>query len=679
MSNIYGGIEGDAEAEGVSNQNPSSIQSSSSSGGVNIRTVVGGVEMAPSLLVASSIATMPPMEEEGRVATEQQFIDSAEEIQEHFQSMHLNQVQPYSYPQFPHYAHIPHHIHTGHVQLTSDRVETGEQLPQHLEAYGPLSLAHGPIIGGEETSEEFLIHERMGGDLNRRVGHDDVDEQDECDDVGPIKLFVGQIPKNLSEEDIFPTFVEYGPIKDLMIIRDKLTSQHRGCAFVTFWSSISATKAQEELHDKYHFPGARKAVQIKPASSSTEQTLAEQENKLFIGMTSRNAEEDHLRELFTPFGEIREIYIIRNADGTNKGCAFLKFTQREFALAAIEALHEKYQMEGATRPLIVKFADSRGPRRHTQKVHVGGQQRRHSNPFYMPSAPPVPVYPSFQNPQVPPNMGIQQQAAQYPQSHFSQPPPHPGYMYQPPSYGHAPYSYHHPAGPFASVQTSASTSASAPSDIYELSRPGQQQRKNHPARQPRSSRSPKPTGFRQRQDISTNVNPRPREGPPGANLFIYHLPHDLTDADLATAFNPFGNVISAKVYVDKFTGESKGFGFVSYDAVLSAEQAIEQMNGFQIGSKRLKVQHKRINKPLGQQATSSGDDNRPSSASGQIYDLPTPPDQMHSVMRGIPQSGPPQQFHPSMASSHLDVELAATGPNLEGLEVGYKGDDAEEE
>jgi CUG-BP- and ETR3-like factor len=63
---------------------------------------------------------------------------------------------------------------------------------------------------------------------------------------------------------------------------------------------------------------------------------------------------------------------------------------------------------------------------------------------------------------------------------------------------------------------------------------------------------------------------------------------------LATAFNPFGNVISAKVYVDRYTGESKGFGFVSYDSVIAAESAIEQMNGFQIGSKRLKVQHKRV-------------------------------------------------------------------------------------
>ena len=68
-----------------------------------------------------------------------------------------------------------------------------------------------------------------------------------------------------------------------------------------------------------------------------------------------------------------------------------------------------------------------------------------------------------------------------------------------------------------------------------------------------------PYAYQSRQEPRP-PNPRPREGPAGANLFVYHLPHDLTDADLATAFNPFGNVISAKVYVDKYTGESKGFG-----------------------------------------------------------------------------------------------------------------------
>lgn len=51
---------------------------------------------------------------------------------------------------------------------------------------------------------------------------------------------------------------------------------------------------------------------------------------------------------------------------------------------------------------------------------------------------------------------------------------------------------------------------------------------------------------------------KPIEGPPGANLFVYHIPRELNDADLMTLFNPFGKILSAKVYVDKKTEESKG-------------------------------------------------------------------------------------------------------------------------
>ena len=77
-------------------------------------------------------------------------------------------------------------------------------------------------------------------------------------------------------------------------------------------------------------------------------------------------------------------------------------------------------------------------------------------------------------------------------------------------------------------------------------------------------------------------------GPPGSNLFLFHLPNNMKDSELFNLFKQFGNILSTRVMTEK-NGKSKGIGFVSFENPRSAAEAIEEMNGFEVRGKRLKV------------------------------------------------------------------------------------------
>lgn len=71
------------------------------------------------------------------------------------------------------------------------------------------------------------------------------------------------------------------------------------------------------------------------------------------------------------------------------------------------------------------------------------------------------------------------------------------------------------------------------------------------------------------------------------NIFVKFLPSYIDDDNLYMLFSPFGSIVSAKVIVDPFSGESKGFGFVNFSRPLEAQQAIECMAGYRMGNKSL--------------------------------------------------------------------------------------------
>ena len=63
------------------------------------------------------------------------------------------------------------------------------------------------------------------------------------------------------------------------------------------------------------------------------------------------------------------------------------------------------------------------------------------------------------------------------------------------------------------------------------------------------------------------------------NIYAGNLPHETTEDELRQAFAEFGQVTEIRLIMDKFSGESKGFGFVEMPSKAEAEKAIEEMNG----------------------------------------------------------------------------------------------------
>ncbi|XP_020086848.1 RNA-binding protein BRN1-like [Ananas comosus] len=418
-----------------------------------------------------------------------------------------------------------------------------------------------------------------------------------------VKLFVGQVPKHVTEEELLAMFKEVALVDEVNIIRDKITKASRGCCFLICPSREEADKAINACHNKRTMPGASSPMQVKFADGELERL----EHKLFVGMLPKNVTDAEVSAIFSKYGNIKDLHILRGSQQTSKGCAFLKYETKEQAVAALDALNGIYKMEGSNVPLVVKWADTEKERqaRRAQKAKSQISNDPSTNPMQQPSlfgALPMGCIPQYSGYSYQPSgtYGLMQYplASMHNQAAFRN-------MLSPVNQGNTLSGITADLSPGTVPRTFSTMQAARYIGSPYPAVPGQ----HYPISYPSDITNTQPLGNSHDAANSVNINSNPDtststsmtsggqiEGPPGANLFIYHIPQEYADQDLSSAFQRFGRVLSAKVFVDKVTGVSKCFGFVSYDSPAAAQEAINVMNGFQLGTKKLKVQLKRENK-----------------------------------------------------------------------------------
>ncbi|XP_037616340.1 CUGBP Elav-like family member 2 isoform X22 [Sebastes umbrosus] len=515
-----------------------------------------------------------------------------------------------------HTVHTHTHTHTHTGQAGSNMTSS-----YNLDFLPDMMVESRLLVPGDRING-------TAGKMNGALEHSDQPDPD------AIKMFVGQIPRSWSEKELKELFEPYGAVYQINILRDRSQNppQSKGCCFVTFYTRKAALEAQNALHNIKTLTGMHHPIQMKPADS--EKSNAVEDRKLFIGMVSKKCNENDIRVMFSAFGQIEECRILRGPDGLSRGvcrsdslpstrCAFVTFSTRAMAQNAIKAMHQSQTMEGCSSPIVVKFADTQKDKEQRRLQQQLAQQMQQLNsattwgsltglggltPQYL-AVRRAAASPTITSSSVTPYYSPMANAAALLQQATSS----------------------SNLGAFSGIQQmAASSNASAMNSLTSLGTlqglagatvglnninalagmaalngglggagltngtagtmdaltqaySGIQQ----------YAAAALPTLYSQSLLQQQGAAGSQKEGPEGANLFIYHLPQEFGDQDILQMFMPFGNVVSAKVFIDKQTNLSKCFGFVSYDNPVSAQAAIQAMNGFQIGMKRLKVQLKR--------------------------------------------------------------------------------------
>eukprot|EP00933_Yihiella_yeosuensis_P063844 TRINITY_DN670_c3_g1_i1.p1 TRINITY_DN670_c3_g1~~TRINITY_DN670_c3_g1_i1.p1 ORF type:complete len:260 (-),score=49.82 TRINITY_DN670_c3_g1_i1:198-977(-) len=227
------------------------------------------------------------------------------------------------------------------------------------------------------------------------------------------KVFVGLLPYSTSQEDLHSLFSAVGPVTEVRVLTDA-SGKSRGAAFVKYIVPQHALEAINYF-DGFTFNNSPRSIIVRLADGEADAMAAEkretnrqvaqavaffgtskmpipdwdvtppnppsqsfsqdqnfqdldqqtEEPKLFIGMLPYDRTQDDLVQLFSPFGQLAEVHILKDpATGASKGAGFVKFVEFASARSAVGALDGyRFPDSSLARPITVSFAHQRKRRK----------------------------------------------------------------------------------------------------------------------------------------------------------------------------------------------------------------------------------------------------------------------------------------------------------------------------
>ncbi|EZG79290.1 putative RNA-binding protein [Gregarina niphandrodes] len=372
--------------------------------------------------------------------------------------------------------------------------------------------------------------------------------------VNAAKLFVGSLPRTATEEEVRLLFKPYGAVDEVFIMKDPMTNQSRGCAFVKLAYKEQAHYAIKKLNGTQPLPNAPRALEVRFAESK--KTSPPPNSMAPFGMYA-SAPRNQQQPINSP-----GLGLAAGALQNMPAAAALQGIPAAAAAAALQGIPTAAAAAAAGMPTNPGLAT--GMASGLAGGLAGGlaQNGLVASPGGLAGMAATDMA----------GLGGAFGAGYATNAH-------------PRSSGAWKEYFDNTGRPYYHNEATNKTQWDRPLEFLPLDmRPLQPPLQPQPQMQAQMQAQPQAQMQAQMQTTDNTTS-----GPAGSNIFVFHVPNDWTHDDLYDAFSAFGPIVSARIATDNLTNRNKGYAFVSYATIPSAVQAVLQMTGYPAGNKRLKV------------------------------------------------------------------------------------------